>query len=81
MNEELRVIGSYIRAVFREWWVILIEVLLVMTDAVERVVGTWLLPSSRTKVVLGLAVLSLASFARRRRARLEAAMGEFPDAI
>src|SRR5246127_1384621 len=32
-------------------------------------------------VVLGLAVLSLASFARRRRARLDAAMGEFPDAI
>ncbi|MET4798773.1 MFS transporter [Bradyrhizobium sp. LB11.1] len=31
-------------------------------------------------VVLGLAVLSLASFARRR-ARLDAAMGEFPDAI
>lgn len=32
-------------------------------------------------VVLGLAVLSLVSWARRRRARLEAAMGEFPDAI
>jgi MFS family permease len=32
-------------------------------------------------VLLGLAVLSLASFARRRKARLEAAMGEFPDAI
>jgi MFS family permease len=33
-------------------------------------------------VVLGLAVLSLASFARRRRtARLDAAEGEFPDAI
>jgi MFS family permease len=32
-------------------------------------------------VLLGLAVLSLASFARRRRARLESAMGEFPDAI
>ncbi|MET4388553.1 MFS family permease [Bradyrhizobium sp. F1.4.3] len=32
-------------------------------------------------VVLGLAVLSLASFARRRKVRLEAAMGEFPDAI
>ncbi|MET4260752.1 MFS family permease [Bradyrhizobium sp. S3.12.5] len=32
-------------------------------------------------VVLGLSVLSLASFARRRRARLAAAMGEFPDAI
>ncbi|WP_369720477.1 MULTISPECIES: MFS transporter [unclassified Bradyrhizobium] len=30
---------------------------------------------------LGLAVLSFASFARRRRARLNAAMGEFPDAI
>ncbi|WP_342735769.1 MFS transporter [Bradyrhizobium sp. B117] len=32
-------------------------------------------------VVLGLAVLSLVSWARRRKARLEAAMGEFPDAV
>lgn len=32
-------------------------------------------------VLLGLVVLSLASFVRRRKARLEAAMGEFPDAI
>src|SRR6478752_2762429 len=32
-------------------------------------------------VLLGLAVLSLASFARRRKARLESAMGEFPDAL
>lgn len=32
-------------------------------------------------VALGLAVLFLASWARRRRARLAAAMGEFPDAI
>jgi predicted MFS family arabinose efflux permease len=32
-------------------------------------------------VLLGLAVLSLASWARRRKARLDEAMGEFPDAI
>lgn len=32
-------------------------------------------------VVLGLAVLSLVSWARRRKARLDAAMGELPDAI
>lgn len=32
-------------------------------------------------VVLGLAVLSLASWARRRKARLDEALGEFPDAI
>ena len=32
-------------------------------------------------VMLGLIALSLASWARRRKARLEAAMGEFPDAI
>ncbi|MBR0690955.1 MFS transporter [Bradyrhizobium manausense] len=32
-------------------------------------------------VVLGLVVLSFASWARRRKARLDAAMGEFPDAI
>ncbi|MCG2631986.1 MFS transporter [Bradyrhizobium sp. WYCCWR 13023] len=32
-------------------------------------------------VALGLVALSLASWARRRKARIEAAMGEFPDAI
>jgi len=32
-------------------------------------------------VIVGLVVLSLVSWARRRKARLEAAMGEFPDAI
>lgn len=32
-------------------------------------------------VTLGLVVLSLASWARRRKTRLDAAMGEFPDAI
>jgi MFS family permease len=32
-------------------------------------------------VLLGVAVLSFASFARRRKARLESAMGEFPDPI
>lgn len=32
-------------------------------------------------VAIGLVALSLASWARRRRARLAAAMGEFPDAI
>jgi MFS family permease len=32
-------------------------------------------------VAVGLVALSLASWARRRKARLEAAMGEFPDAI
>lgn len=32
-------------------------------------------------VAIGLVALSLASWARRRRARLTAAMGEFPDAI
>ncbi|PIT05107.1 MFS transporter [Bradyrhizobium nitroreducens] len=32
-------------------------------------------------VMLGLATLSLVSWARRRKARLDAAMGEFPDAV
>src|SRR5580692_913043 len=72
MNEELKVIGSYIRAVFREWWVILVEGLLVMSDVVERVLGTWLLPSSRTKVVLGLAVLVIAQYRVYRKVLLQA---------
>ncbi|RTM06004.1 MAG: MFS transporter [Bradyrhizobiaceae bacterium] len=32
-------------------------------------------------VILGLVVLSLVSWARRRKSRLDAAMGEFPDAV
>jgi hypothetical protein len=72
MNEELQIVGSYARAVFREWWVIVIEILLVMTDVVERVLGTWLLPSSRTKVVLGLVVLVIAQYRAYRKLFLKA---------
>jgi hypothetical protein len=72
MNEELKIVGSYARAVFREWWVILIEILLVMTDVVERVLGTWLIPSSRTKVVLGLVVLVIAQYRAYRKLFLKA---------
>jgi hypothetical protein len=71
MNEELKIIRSYMRAVFREWWVIVIEGLLVMTDVVERVLGTWLLPSSRTKVALGLAVLVIAQYRAYRKLLLQ----------
>jgi hypothetical protein len=67
MKAELKIIWSYVRAVLREWWVIVVELLLVLTDVVERVLGTWLLPSSRTKVALGLTALVVAQYRAYRK--------------
>jgi hypothetical protein len=72
MRQELKIIGLYIRAVFRESWVIVIEGLLVLADVVERIAGTWLLPSTRTKVVLGLGVLVIAQYRAYRKLFLRA---------
>ncbi|MGA8619640.1 MAG: hypothetical protein WB660_14125 [Candidatus Sulfotelmatobacter sp.] len=67
MNEELKIICSYVQAVLREWWVIVIEVVLVLTDVFERLLGTWLLPSSRTKLALGLTALVIAQYRAYRK--------------
>lgn len=67
MNEELKIMRSYVQAVLREWWVVVIELILVLTDVVERVLGTWLLPSSRTKIAFGLTALVIAQYRAYKR--------------
>src|SRR5258708_4173395 len=62
MMAELRLIWTYIRAVFGHWWVITIEVILVLTDFIERIFGTWLVPSLWVKVMIGIAVLMVAQY-------------------
>ena len=71
MKSELRVVWSYVRAVFREWWFIVAEVVLTLTDVLERIFGTWLLPSTGKKIAIGIAVLVLAQYRAYRRLWLE----------
>lgn len=62
----------YVRAVLRQWWVTSVEGLLVLTDVTERISGTWLLPSTRVKVGIGLAVLTVAQYRAYRELLLQA---------
>ncbi len=62
MMAELRLIWAYIRAVFWHWWLITIELILVLTDLIERIFGTWLVPPLWVKVTIGVAVLMVAQY-------------------
>lgn len=62
MRSEFKIISSYVMAVFRQWWVVVVEMLLVLTDLFERIFGAWLLPSTRIKVGIGLAALVVAQY-------------------
>ena len=62
MREEFRIISSYVVAVLRQWWVVVVEILLVLTDVFERIFGTWLLPSTRIKFGIGFAALVVAQY-------------------
>jgi hypothetical protein len=62
MMAELRLIWTYIRAVFGHWWVITIEGILVLTDFIERIFGAWLVPPLWVKVTIGVAVLMVAQY-------------------
>ncbi len=66
-NELLKTLWTYCRAVFGHWWVITIEIILVVLDLVERAFGTWLLPPLWVKVTIGIAVLFVAQFLAYRR--------------
>ena len=67
MKSELLILWSYIRAVFRQWWVVIVEVVLVLTDFFERIVGTWLVPSTRAKLGIGAAALAVAQYRAYRQ--------------
>jgi len=62
MRDEFKIISSYVVAVFRQWWVVVVEILLVLTDVFERIFGTWLLPSTRIKFAIGFATLVVAQY-------------------
>jgi hypothetical protein len=72
MYNELQSLGQYTRNVFRYWWVALVEAVLVLTDFVERLRGTWLLPPLWVKVAIGLAVLVVAQYLAYRENRNKA---------
>jgi hypothetical protein len=71
MKAELKIIWFYVQAVLREWWVVVVELALALTDVFERIFGTWLLPSTRTKVALGLTALVIAQYRAYRKLFLQ----------
>jgi len=62
MDNELKILWTYCRAVFGHWWVITIEGVLVLLDLVERALGTWLLPPLWVKITSGVTVLVVSQF-------------------
>jgi hypothetical protein len=62
MGSELKMAWGYVRAVVWRWWVITIELVLVLLDLAERVFGIWLLPPLWAKVTIGLLVLVFAQY-------------------
>jgi hypothetical protein len=71
MANEFKIISSYVVAVLRQWWVVVVEVLLVLTDVFERIFGTWLLPSTRIKIGIGLAALVVAQYRAYREVEIQ----------
>jgi hypothetical protein len=57
MNNELRIIWAYVRAVFGHWWFIIIEVSFGACGFNRACMGTWLLPPRWVRVAIGVAVL------------------------
>lgn len=70
---EFKIISSYVGAVLRQWWILVVEVLLVLTDVFERIVGTWLVPSTGTKIGIGFAVLAIAQYRAYREVAIQSA--------
>jgi hypothetical protein len=74
MSEELKILGTYCRAVFGHWWFITIEGILVIMDLVERALGTWVLPPLWVKLTIGIAVLIVAQYLAYRKLTLASAL-------
>lgn len=81
MKHEFQLLLHYARTVFWHWWVVLVEVILIITDVAERIWGTWLLPPLWVKVTIGFCVLIVAQYLAYReeaaeRSRLSGAIEE-----
>jgi hypothetical protein len=68
---EVEIISTYTRAVARQWWAFVVDFLLVATDVIERIFGTWLLPPTWAKVIIAVAVLVVAQYRAYRELWLE----------
>ncbi|HZU43095.1 MAG TPA: hypothetical protein VE994_10515 [Terriglobales bacterium] len=61
-SAELRILSTYIRAIFKYWWLLVGDVVLLLLDATERVLGTWFLPPAWVKILVGVVLLTLAQY-------------------
>jgi len=72
MKKELQLIGQYTRKVFWKLWVLIVEGVLVLTDVVERLWGTWILPRTWVKIAIGFSALLVAQYLAYRNTRIQA---------
>jgi hypothetical protein len=71
MRKEASRLWFYIRRVCRHWWFLLVEVVLVTTDALERYYGIWIIFPLWSKIVIGVGVLFIAQYLTYRELAIE----------
>ncbi len=62
MNDELRTLIQYIKAVLRYWWAVLTGLALTLLDGTERIFGTWYLPPRWAKIATAVGGLVVAQY-------------------
>ncbi len=62
MVREREILWAYVRAVFRHWWFIVVEILLVAVDFAERWFNIWIQPPHWLLLTIGIAVLAAAQY-------------------
>lgn len=62
MRNEFALARAYTRAVLRHWWVIVVGVVLVLLDVIERTFGTWVVGPRWARVTIGVMALSVAQY-------------------
>src|SRR6266853_149651 len=67
---EREILWAYLRAVFRHWWVLVVEIVLVVVDIAERWFNIWIQPPHWLFLTIGVAVLVVAQYLAFRELHL-----------
>ena len=59
---ESEILRAYLRAVFRHWWFLVVEIVLVFVDFAERWFNIWLQPPHWLFLTIGIVVLVVAQY-------------------
>jgi hypothetical protein len=62
MVREPEILRAYLRAVFRHWWFLVVEIVLVFVDFAERWFNIWIQPPHWLFLTIGIVVLVVAQY-------------------